>query len=75
MKCPYCNGEMFQGVIHGDRYSLKWIPKEKDKGAIFQWFSKGIKLSDGFSGQGIKSFYCNECSKIVIDVEKEVYNC
>lgn len=71
MKCPYCNEEMVQGIIPGDRYSLKWVPEENNKGSMFQWFSKGIKLSDALQDHGIKSFYCNECSKIVIDVEKK----
>lgn len=32
--CPYCGVKMKLGVIHGDRYRLKWIPKEKDKGIM-----------------------------------------
>ncbi|WP_179632189.1 PF20097 family protein [Clostridium peptidivorans] len=45
MKCPYCGAEMKRGFISQDRYSLKWIPEEKYKGGLFQWFSKGIKLT------------------------------
>lgn len=62
--CPYCGARMKLGVIHGDRYCLKWIPKEKDKGIILQWFSKGRRL-----GHSIESSFCEECKKIVIDVE------
>ncbi|MEW8974201.1 MAG: PF20097 family protein [Tissierellaceae bacterium] len=45
MKCPYCSEEMKLGFINGDRYSLKWISAEKDRGPLFQWFTKRIKLS------------------------------
>lgn len=62
--CPYCNGKMTLGSIHGDRYALKWVSEEKDKGPLLQWFSKGIKL-----GHSIESFYCDECRKIIIDEE------
>jgi hypothetical protein len=62
--CPFCGAKMKSGVIHGDRYRLKWIPKENDKGIILQWFSKGIKF-----GYSLESSYCEECKKIIIDVE------
>lgn len=65
--CPFCGERMKLGVIHGDRYSLKWIPEENDKGIILQWFSKGIKL-----GHSIESSYCEACNKIVIDVGSNV---
>lgn len=57
MKCPYCSEEMKLGVIYGDRHSLKWISSEKDKGPLFQWFSKGIKLSDAFGDNSTESFF------------------
>lgn len=67
--CPYCNKEMEPGYIHGDRYTLKWIPKEKDKGALLQWFSKGIKLTKPLTNSSIESFYCDKCNKIIIDTK------
>lgn len=60
--CPYCGDKMELGCIHADRYVLKWIPDEKDKGRLLQWFSKGIKL-----GYSIESYYCKKCRKIIID--------
>lgn len=69
MKCPYCGEEMIKGIIPGDRYSLKWIPDEKFLGGIFQWFQKGIKLSDALLEHGVVAWYCDDCEKIVIDVE------
>lgn len=65
--CPYCGHEMNLGFIHGDRYPLKWIPEEKDKGVLLQWFSKGIKLTDALTSS-IKSFYCEDCKKLIIDI-------
>lgn len=53
-------------VIHGDRYHLKWIPNQENRGLMLQWFSKGIKF-----GHSIESSYCEECRKIVIDVESK----
>jgi hypothetical protein len=67
MKCPYCGEKMKLGVIHGDRYSFKWVPEGNDKGIIFQWFLKGIKL-----GISVESFCCGNCKKIIIDVEDKV---
>lgn len=71
MICPYCSKQMKQGIIPGDRFSLKWIPEENNKGSMFQWFSKGIKLSDALYDHGIESFYCDKCSKIIIDVKEK----
>lgn len=72
MNCPYCDGIMKRGFIDGDRYSLKWVPEEKYKGPIFQWFSKGIKLSDIYAHNNIESFCCENCKKIIIDIEDKV---
>ena len=70
MKCPYCNEDMKLGVIHGDRYALKWIPKEKDKGVFLQAFVKGIKLADSSDFNSIESYLCDKCGKIIIDLPK-----
>lgn len=66
--CPYCAKPMARGVIHGDRYRLKWIPEEKDKGLVFQLFSKGIKL-----GYSLDSYYCKSCDKIIVDNKSRKY--
>ena len=42
--CPYCGTRMKLGVIHGDRYRLKWIPNQENRGLMLQWFSKVIKF-------------------------------
>ena len=70
MKCPYCNEDMKLGVIHGDRYALKWIPAEKNKGVFLQTFVKGIKLTDNSGFNTIKSYLCDNCKKVIIDLPK-----
>ena len=66
MKCPYCGKEMRLGFIHGDRYSLKWVSAEEDKGPLFQWFSKGIKLSDAFKDNNVESFFVKIARKLLL---------
>lgn len=68
MTCPYCNAKMKKGVIHSDRYALKWIPEEKDKGTILAPFVKGIKLTN-MSRSYITTFYCEHCHKMIFEVE------
>lgn len=70
--CPYCDKEMYLGFINQDRYALKWVPEEKDKGSVLQWFSKGIKLTDLTTNGSVKSFYCKNCEKIIIDIKDKV---
>ncbi|MBC8590952.1 PF20097 family protein [Wansuia hejianensis] len=63
MVCPYCGKEMEKGIIHGDRYKLKWISDKKDKGPLLQMFTKGIDLDK--DGSGIEAYYC-EIDEIVL---------
>ena len=68
MKCPFCNAEMLVGNISQDRYALKWVPSDKDRGLLnFTPFVKGIKLTSMSDGITVKVFYCNQCRKFVID--------
>lgn len=46
MKCPFCKEEMKTGTISQDRYALKWVPEDADKGLLnFTPFIKGINLN------------------------------
>ena len=68
MKCPFCNAEMLVGNISQDRYALKWVLSDKDRGLLnFTPFVKGIKLTSMSDGITVKVFYCNKCRKFVID--------
>ena len=59
---------MLVGNISQDRYALKWVPSDKDRGLLnFTPFVKGIKLTSMSDGITVKVFYCNKCRKFVID--------
>lgn len=70
--CPYCEKEIKLGFINGDRYTLKWVAEENDNGAVLQWFSKGVKLTEPLTNPSIESFYCESCNKIIIDTGNNV---
>lgn len=68
MKCPYCGKEMVVGSIAQDRYALKWVADDRDKGLLnFTPLVKGIKLTSLGSGLSVKVFYCAPCRKFIID--------
>ena len=68
MNCPYCGKEMAVGSISQDRYALKWVPDDKDRGLLnFTPLIKGIKLTSLSSGLSVKVFYCEPCRKFVMD--------
>lgn len=68
MKCPYCDKEMIVGSISQDRYALKWVPADKDKGILnFTPLVKGIKLTSMMDDLRVKVFYCEQCRKFLID--------
>lgn len=66
-KCPYCKKEMKKGIIHSDRYNLKWIPESKDKGVIFSPFIKGKKLTN-INKDYLDVYYCEDCKKMIFEV-------
>ncbi|WP_138204115.1 PF20097 family protein [Haloimpatiens lingqiaonensis] len=72
MECPYCNKNMEEGVIHGDRYALKWIEKSRDKGVMLSAFQKGIKLTDPWMHNEVEVFYCINCKKMIIDLNNKI---
>ena len=63
MKCPYCDKEMIIGSISQDRYALKWVPADKDKGILnFTPLVKGIKLTSMMDDLRVKVYYCEPVS-------------
>ena len=60
------------GVIHGGRDSIKWIPKEKDRGGILSYFTKGINLLEWYDSK-LESCYCKECNKIKFGISSDDY--
>lgn len=71
MTCPYCNSEMVLGVIHGDRYSLKWHPKTNYSHLFQNPFQKGIKITEYFDGNYFECYYCERCQKMIFDVPEQ----
>lgn len=72
MKCPYCYKEMVKGYIYGYRYSLKWMPENKN--LLFGVWAKGcIELgNDEEPGRPkVEAYMCSECSKWFIDTAVE----
>jgi hypothetical protein len=70
MKCPYCGAEMEEGTIYGDRYPLKWLPK--DHPLMFGiWVVDGLKLGPSglfFGRHRVDASLCQSCRKMVIDL-------
>lgn len=67
MKCPYCNEDMIQGYIYGDRYALKWSSQKLFLGL---WVQNAIKLGnfdDHFSRPRVETYSCNPCKKMIIN--------
>jgi hypothetical protein len=67
MKCPYCGNEMNSGAILGGRDNLIFIADKAKK--KFGIFPKSIKLTNFWDGKLI-SHYCENCRKIIIDIEQ-----
>jgi len=69
MRCPYCGGEMIEGDVLGDRYQLRFQPKDK-KLVLGLWASGSTPLGrDSFLGRPrLEAFICQTCNKLVADV-------
>lgn len=63
---------MVEGSIYGDRYQLKWLPK--DHKLLFGiWAIDGLKLgqSGQFGGRHrVEASFCHSCQKMVIDLNE-----
>lgn len=68
MRCPFCTKEMIVGSVTQDRYAIKWVPIERDRGLLnFTPFVKGIKLTSMTENMTVKVFCCEQCRKFIID--------
>ena len=68
MICPYCRKDMTVGSITQDRYALKWVSIDRNKGLLnFTPLVKGIKLTSAMEDTTVKVFYCEQCRKFIID--------
>ena len=72
MNCPFCNEEMRNGYIYGDRYPLKWLPEKKNL-VLGLWAMGGDTLGEGgfVDRPRVKANKCNACNKLIIDLNEE----
>ena len=75
MLCPYCGGEMRQGVIQC-RDGVYWCEKPRAVAALPLGGGKTIPLGTAdvgpFKGSEAVAYCCEKCRKIVVDYsEKE----
>ena len=74
MQCPYCSGEMKQGIIQS-RDGLWWTAKPRPVAALPLGGKDRIDLTDGesgglFSGHKVEAFCCPTCKKILLDYQE-----
>lgn len=69
--CPYCNKELLDGKLLGDRKTLKWLPKDK-KLLFGLWAAGGLSVgSRDLSGHAeARCHYCSYCKKLIIDLDQ-----
>lgn len=68
MQCPYCETEMVRGYLHHEiAFRPTWLPEDEK---LVLGFSpvRGDPIGKFWSGK-IFCHRCNECMKIVIDIE------
>ena len=70
MKCPFCKEEMKTGTISQDRYALKWVSEDANKGLLnFTPFINGIKLTS-MTNLTVNVFHCEKCRKFILDEDR-----
>ena len=72
MVCSSCGNEMVKGNLFGDRYALKWQAEDKKLVAGI-WSTGGIKLktNSAFGRLRSEAYVCQQCKKLVIDLETQ----
>lgn len=63
MKCPYCQNEMKRGKIRAGGRSIPYWQEDGVRRSLEDFFGEKGKLPK-------ESFYCPQCKKIIIDMEK-----
>ena len=74
MKCLYCSKEMRLGQISADNL-LSWTPDGEHASGGTRWAKSpnSIVLAKYYllAPASVDAFYCEDCRKIVIDVEND----
>ena len=68
MNCPYCHKDMKKGVIDAKSRPI-WTTR--NKATIFKR-SDEVALSNWGSTEYAAAYYCEDCGKIVIDLNETV---
>lgn len=69
MICPFCGGEMEEGMIQSNGSSLIWTNK-KHLISVLADSSKGeIQLNHAFNSTSITANICRMCKKIIAEYE------
>lgn len=73
MKCPYCGGEMTEGVIRAglnNRDGVYWRPKTAGlKERLTKFYTEGFALQGEEVWSGVPAGLCAACGKIIIALE------
>ena len=66
MNCPYCNKEMRKGILDSKGAPI-WTTREK----LTPFVRKDeVRLGDIMRFKLPAAYYCEECKKIIIDLEE-----
>lgn len=71
MKCPQCGINMTEGNIRASRGPIEWVSDE-DRGFLGIFPAGGLRLNeiDLLSRPHVKSYCCDFCAMIIIDLNR-----
>ena len=68
MNCPFCEKEMTKGTLSGDgRTKVRWDADGEKIGLFDKMFIGLVDAEYTFTKFRIKSFYCENCKKMIFD--------
>ena len=68
MQCPYCKKEMTAGILYGDTYRMKWLPRKRGLFlGIWAFGGCGVGRGGFFTRAIVRAHFCDSCKKLVID--------
>lgn len=72
LDCPYCATELTPGFIFSNNQNLRWFPKHQSTlSLLFPLTGRTISKQEYEIGKPkVKTYYCPECNKMVIDLNE-----
>lgn len=74
-QCPYCKNEMKKGYLEGDgRQDLIWVEENQKRNITDKLFKRNcvvVEKAPHLVKIHVNSWYCNDCKKIIIDVQED----